>query len=219
MNYQKIYDSLVNYRLQNPAKLEFDYTENHHIIPRSLDKSLEKDKSNIVNLSAREHFIAHALLVKIYKQNGDKDKWYRMMCAFDAMSKLYGSIRNPELRYKNKSNSKLYEIWKAELSKYIKESGCRTGKNSSMHGKTFYYNPDTKEIKCFKIDEPVVGNWIKGLPSWIENKGTTGTVWVHNTITNKQKCISKNIIESFLNNNPNYKIRNVTISKNTYTIL
>ena len=35
----------------------------------------------------------------------------------------------------------------------------------------------------------------------------------------KQKCISKNIIESFLNNNPNYKIRNVTISKNTYTIL
>ena len=83
MNYQKIYDALVNYRLNHPAKLEFDYTENHHIIPRSLDRSLEKDKSNIVNLSAREHFIAHALLVKIYKQNGDKNKWYRMMCAFD----------------------------------------------------------------------------------------------------------------------------------------
>ena len=162
MNYQKIYDSLVNYRIQNPANLQFDYTENHHIIPRSLDRSLEKDKSNIVNLSAREHFIAHALLVKIYKQNGDKDKWYRMMCAFDAMSKLYGSVRHPELRYKNKSNSKLYEIWKIELYKYIKESGCRTGENASMYGKTFYYNPDTKEIKSFKIDEPPCRKLDKG---------------------------------------------------------
>jgi hypothetical protein len=89
MNYQKIYDSLVKYRLKNPAKQHFDYTENHHIIPKSIDRTLEKDRSNIVNLSAREHFIAHALLVKIYKQQGDKNKWYKMLCAFDAMSKLF----------------------------------------------------------------------------------------------------------------------------------
>ena len=69
MNYQKIYDSLIEKRRNHPAKLEFNYTENHHIIPRSIDKSLEKEKSNIVSLSAKEHFIAHALLVKIYKQS------------------------------------------------------------------------------------------------------------------------------------------------------
>ena len=219
MNYQKIYDSLVNYRLNHPAKLEFNYTENHHIIPRSLDRSLEKDKSNIVNLSAREHFIAHALLVKIYKQNGDKDKWYRMMCAFDAMSKLFGSNKKRDARYKNNSNSKLYEIWKIELSKYIKESGCRTGENSSMYGKTFYYNLNTKKISCFEIGKAPHG-WIKGMAPWIENKkACLNTSWVHNVLTNEQRCIKKKHLEQFLINNPDYKIRNVAISKNTYTIL
>ena len=206
MNYQKIYDALVNHRLNHPAKLEFDYTENHHIIPRSLDRSLEKDKSNIVNLSAREHFIAHALLVKIYKQNGDKNKWYRMMCAFDAMSKLFGSNIKRDARYKNKSNSKLYEIWKVELNKYIKESGCRTGENSSMYGKTFYYNSDTKEIKCFEIDKAPNG-WIKGMAPWIEiKKGCLNTSWVHNVLTNEQHCIKKKYLEQFLIDNPDYKI-------------
>ena len=141
MNYQKIYNSLINYRLQNPANLIFDYTENHHIIPRSIDKSKEKDSTNIVNLSAREHFIAHALLVKIYKQLGDKNKWYRMLCAFDAMSKLYGSNVKTDARYKNHSDSRLYQIWKIELSKYIKESGCRKGVNSTTYGKIVYHNP------------------------------------------------------------------------------
>lgn len=207
MNYQKIYDSLVNYRLNHPAKLEFDYTENHHIIPRSLDKSLEKDKSNIVNLSPREHFIAHALLVKIYKQNGDKDKWYRMMCAFDAMSKLYGSIRNPELRYKNKSNSKLYEIWKVDLSKYIKKSGCRTGKNASVFGKQIYHNLELNELKYFGNDEKIPKGWMPGTGGLVKSgTGTLNKKWVHNTITNEQKNINKSEVAQFLLNNPDYKL-------------
>ena len=48
-----------------------------------------------------------------------------MLHAFDAMSKLYGSVRYPELRYKNHSNSKLYEMWKLELIKYIKDNNLR----------------------------------------------------------------------------------------------
>lgn len=40
------------------------YCEQHHILPKCMDGTDEK--SNLVFLSAREHFIAHILLVKIY---------------------------------------------------------------------------------------------------------------------------------------------------------
>lgn len=135
------------------------------------------------------------------------------MCAFDAMSKLYGSIRNSELRYKNKCNSKLYKIWKEDLSKYIKETGCKAGKNSSMYGKTFYYNLNTKKIKCFEIDKAPDG-WIRGMAPWVEQKGTAaGKIWIHNIITNEQKYIDKNIIDVFLIDNPDYKIGMSPIAK------
>lgn len=213
MNYQKIYNSLINYRLQNPANLIFDYTENHHIIPRSIDKSKEKDSTNIVNLSAREHFIAHALLVKIYKQLGDKNKWYRMLCAFDAMSKLYGSNVKTDARYKNHSDSRLYQIWKIELSKYIKESGCRKGVNSTTYGKIVYHNPITKKVKYFNNDEIPLEGWVKGVAPWIKlGKGAKGKVWVHNQLTNKQKLIKKENLNNFLNENKDWKIGVSSIS-------
>lgn len=39
------------------------YVEKHHVVPKSLGGS--NDKANIVRLTAREHFIAHALLSRI----------------------------------------------------------------------------------------------------------------------------------------------------------
>lgn len=216
MNYEKIYKSLIQKRIKSPAKNIFNYSEIHHIIPRSLNRDLEKNPNNLVSLSAREHFIAHALLVKIYKQRGDKDKWYKMLCAFDAMSKLYGSIRNPELRYKNKSNSKLYEIWKIELSNYIKESGCMRGENCPNFGNKLYFNPNTNEYRFFK-DGLVPNGWKKGGgPAWKRVKSTLNTKWVHNIETNENKCIKENELKQFLNCNPNYKIGMAPITKNHF---
>lgn len=42
------------------------YFEFHHILPRSLYPYWIKRKSNIVSLTAREHFFCHQLLTKIY---------------------------------------------------------------------------------------------------------------------------------------------------------
>jgi hypothetical protein len=61
MNYQKIYDQLIS--KANDRILE-GYSEKHHILPRSLGGS--DDISNIIALTAREHFICHLLLAKIY---------------------------------------------------------------------------------------------------------------------------------------------------------
>ena len=49
------------------------YTEKHHIIPRSLGGS--DNSSNIVVLTAREHFIAHCLLARIHGGN----QWSALM--------------------------------------------------------------------------------------------------------------------------------------------
>lgn len=66
MNYQKHYDQLIKSRkLLNRKKKQGIYYENHHIIPVWLNGS--NDKNNLVLLTGREHFIAHRLLAKIYK--------------------------------------------------------------------------------------------------------------------------------------------------------
>jgi hypothetical protein len=61
MDYQKIYNQIIE-RAQN-RKLE-DYKEKHHIIPKCLGGSNEEE--NIVELTAREHFLCHMLLCEIY---------------------------------------------------------------------------------------------------------------------------------------------------------
>lgn len=59
MNYQKHYELLIESR-KNRILNENEYYEEHHIIPKCLGGSNEKD--NLVKLTAREHFIAHQLL-------------------------------------------------------------------------------------------------------------------------------------------------------------
>ena len=57
--------SIWYYKIINNAKhrVTTGYTEKHHIIPRSLTGT--DDDSNIVKLTAREHFVCHLLLTKM----------------------------------------------------------------------------------------------------------------------------------------------------------
>lgn len=68
MDYLKIYNSLIS-RAQGRIKKRkgsagYVYYESHHIVPRCLGGS--NDKSNLVLLTAEEHWVSHLLLVKIY---------------------------------------------------------------------------------------------------------------------------------------------------------
>lgn len=65
MNYKKIYDSLIIKRLTHKL-LNTDEGEIHHIQPKSIRPDLKFDKTNLVKLTYREHFIAHKLLFKMY---------------------------------------------------------------------------------------------------------------------------------------------------------
>lgn len=62
MNYLVTYNKLIQHRRDN--LIVDGYCEMHHIVPRSEGGS--NDESNLVKLTAREHFIAHLLLAKIY---------------------------------------------------------------------------------------------------------------------------------------------------------
>jgi hypothetical protein len=64
MNYQKIYNQIIE-RAQK-RKLE-GYSESHHIIPKCMGGS--NDLENMVELTAREHFICHRLLCEIHPEN------------------------------------------------------------------------------------------------------------------------------------------------------
>ena len=70
MNYQKIYDQIIDRaRKEQRAKKQGTYYEIHHILPRCMGGSNKKE--NLILLTAREHFLAHWMLVRIYPE-GDK---------------------------------------------------------------------------------------------------------------------------------------------------
>ena len=72
MNYFKIYNNLIakaQLRQLNKTKkilrLELESIETHHILPKSLGGT--NNKNNLVILSAREHFLAHWLLRNVHR--------------------------------------------------------------------------------------------------------------------------------------------------------
>jgi len=74
--YTKIYFSLMEKRRKNVLHKKDGYRETHHIIPKSLGGS--DDKENLVNLTAREHFIAHRLLTKMTEGAALRSMWWAL---------------------------------------------------------------------------------------------------------------------------------------------
>ena len=61
MDYGRLYTALMERASQRQLT---GYTERHHIIPKCMGGS--NVKGNLVLLTAKEHFVAHKLLVRIY---------------------------------------------------------------------------------------------------------------------------------------------------------
>jgi hypothetical protein len=109
MDYKRIYDDLMQSRLllkEDRIKLRKmgEYFEAHHILPKSMgglgDVRKPKD-ANIVLLTGREHYIAHALLFLIYR-NREMAAAFRLMCT-----------ANKKKDYK--SSARMYEFLRVEL--------------------------------------------------------------------------------------------------------
>jgi len=100
--HSNIYNQIID-RARN--RLLTSYYEKHHIIPQSLGGS--NDASNIVNLTAREHFICHLLLTKMVSGT-NKSKMHQ------AAWMMASCISANQERYK--ITNRIYERLKLNMS-------------------------------------------------------------------------------------------------------
>lgn len=123
MNYHKIYESLVE--RGRIRKLEC-YTESHHIIPRCMGGS--DDKENLVDLTPEEHYLAHQLLVKMHPNNHALVKAASMMIPNRPSNKMYGWLKRrfsevQSVCQSNEGNSQYGTKWITNGVEETKTSG------------------------------------------------------------------------------------------------
>jgi hypothetical protein len=99
--YSKIYFDITNNAKQ---RITEGYTELHHIIPQSLGGS--NDKENLVELTAREHFICHWLLIKM-TEGEDRSKMLYALQGMKAENRF-------QQRYHTKITARVYEKYRIE---------------------------------------------------------------------------------------------------------
>jgi hypothetical protein len=114
MDYTRIYNQIIE-RAQT-RKLE-GHVEKHHIVPKCIGGLDEKE--NIVELTAREHFLCHMLLCEIHPQE------YKLKHALFLMA--IGKQKVKEKTYV--IGSRVYERLKEEYSAML------TGKKQSQDTK------------------------------------------------------------------------------------
>lgn len=103
------------------------YSELHHIIPRSLGGQDTAD--NLVQLTAREHFICHWLLTKMYPAGNE---YCKMLNALRMMR----AENSNQQRYTTKITARVYSKLKEDYS--VLQSIKVSGENNPMYGDKFY---------------------------------------------------------------------------------
>lgn len=136
MNYNKIYSDLI-IRAQN-RKID-EYTESHHIVPRCMGGS--DAKTNLVDLTPEEHYVAHQLLVKIYPAN---------------MAILSAAV----MMIPNRPSNKLYGWLRKKHSKNMSES--QSGDKNSQFGTKWIHSPTERKSKKIGKNEAIPEGWLLG---------------------------------------------------------
>ena len=169
MNYLIIYENLINNRKQNIPE---SYVEKHHIIPKCLGGT--NDKENIVKFTAREHFIAHQLLAKIYKTEGLIYAAFRMSSNKKYGSKQYAWLK--ELRSINLTKKQLGTHRSEETKKKLSEintGNIRSEESKQKQSKSCMGNQNCKGFKHSEESNKKKSERTKGRPSHRKGKHLT----------------------------------------------
>jgi hypothetical protein len=153
MNYQTIYNNLIEKRKLNPVTE--GYKEKHHILPKSLGGT--NDKSNLVALTGREHWVAHLLLHKIHKRSETAHACNMM------------AMRCEERGITYIKSSRLYEHIRKEHAKYISKIGkARIGEKNGAFGTMWISNIESRKNAKIKRGDIIPDSWVAGKNKWNE---------------------------------------------------
>ena len=165
--YTTWYNNIINNAMSRTLHID-TYTEKHHIIPKCLGGT--DHKSNLIKLTAKEHFICHLLLTK-------------MLVGFNKHKMIYAANRMLNVsknHQRYKINSTTYQYIRQQVS--IASSADQKGKSQSIEsnkkrsitlkGRTTYQRtPETiAKLKATKKLNPQTP-WNKGLST--PQKGKT----------------------------------------------
>lgn len=172
MNYERIYDQLIS---RAKTRILNGYKERHHIVPKCIGGTDTLD--NLIDLTAREHFIAHKLLCEIYPNVKG------IQLAFWAM-----------VNWKSKKNQRTYKISSREYET-LRLSVIDIIREIQKSRKHLPHSDQTKQkistaLKGKSKSDQHIKNMsksLKGKPAW--NKGKTG-VQTHSDETKEKMRLS-----------------------------
>ena len=130
VNYLSIYNSIM--QQARDRMLEHGF-ERHHVIPKSLGGA--NNLSNLVQLTLREHFVAHKLLTRIYTGEAQKKMWfaYYRLCNRHqhTNSRLYAQAKLQAKQYLSQihSGKTISQAHRQAISKKL------SGKNNGNYGR------------------------------------------------------------------------------------
>jgi hypothetical protein len=191
MNYVKHYQSLISKAMAR--KLPSDvYVERHHIVPKCLGGGNEL--SNLVQLTAREHFVAHQLLIKIHP-GVEKLIYAACMMAFSptnsrVTNKIYGWLK-----------TKLAELQSSKFTGKVWTEAQNKSRSETV--KAQWADPDFKARRS----EAMRGrNWSKEsrAAKSAEMLGKPGRVWTAEqkaklSETKRSRTIQTNLLKGAVN--------------------
>lgn len=153
------YIKLVNYVLEHQLEHQnaSGYTENHHILPKSMSGSNKPE--NIIKFTARQHFLAHWMLWKAYQNKTATRAFWLMRHTMNRVqnrNKKLSSVVYEKLRIEHsyRMSSKNHPLFGKKFSNATKNKMSQnhadfTGKNNPMYGKKRVHSETTKaKISC-----------------------------------------------------------------------
>ena len=182
MNYQKVYNDLMQSRLsikkdRHIERKNGSYFEGHHIIPKSKGgtglSSRGLNNDNIVYLTAREHFLAHWLLWKIYQDRSTALAFHKMISNNKNQNRIISSKGYEEARLAfsltNKGNKYGLGI-KKHISDNQKKNQSEIMKNKYNGDKNPFYGKKHSEETILKLKKPKTKEHLEKIGLAIRNK-------------------------------------------------